>query len=72
MKLTHGSSPHIRTTQTAGHLMGPVLLALLPALAVGVWQLGFTALWVALCCTGAAVAAHHMRHGVAAAVGGTA
>ncbi|MBQ4582981.1 MAG: RnfABCDGE type electron transport complex subunit D [Oscillospiraceae bacterium] len=63
MKLTHGSSPHIRTTQTAAHLMGPVLLALLPALAVGVWQLGFTALWVTLCCTAAAVAAQWLCSG---------
>ena len=39
MKLTGGSSPHIRDDITAGQLMGHVLLALLPALAVGVWQL---------------------------------
>ena len=51
MKLTMGSSPHIRTPQRSGDLMGHVVLALLPALAVGVWQLGASALWVALVCT---------------------
>ena len=51
MKLTMGSSPHIRTSQRSGDLMGHMVLALLPALAVGVWQLGASALWVALICT---------------------
>jgi len=55
MKLTNGASPHIRDTVTASQLMGHVLLALLPALAVGVWQLGWEALWVVLSCTSAAL-----------------
>ena len=55
MKLTHGASPHIRDGVTSSQLMGRVLLALLPALAVGVWQLGWGALWVALACVSAAL-----------------
>ena len=55
MKLTGGSSPHIRDDITAGQLMGHVLLALLPALAVGVWQLGLGTLWIVLGCIAAAV-----------------
>lgn len=55
MKLTGGSSPHIRDEITTSQLMGHVLLALLPALAVGAWQLGLRALWVALVCTVGAI-----------------
>ena len=57
MKLTGGSSPHIRTSVTTAQLMGQVCLALLPALAVGVWQAGFRALWTVLASVAAAVAA---------------
>lgn len=56
MKLTHGFSPHIRTSVTTSHLMGQVCLALLPALAVGVWQAGLRGLWTVLVCVAAAVA----------------
>lgn len=55
MKLTHGASPHIRSNVTTSQLMGHVLLALLPAVAVGIWQLGWGALWVVLACTAAAL-----------------
>ena len=55
MKLTHGASPHIRSSITPAQLMGHVLLALLPAVAVGIWQLGWGALWVVLACTAAAL-----------------
>ena len=63
MKLTKGFSPHIRDNVTAAQLMGHVLLALLPALAMGVWQLGWPALWVSLSCTAAAVAAQWLFGG---------
>ena len=55
MKLIHGASPHIRSNVTTSQLMGHVLLALLPAVAVGIWQLGWGALWVVLACTAAAL-----------------
>ena len=68
MKLTKGFSPHIHDNVTAAQLMGHVLLALLPALAMGVWQLGWPALWVSLSCTAAAVAAQSDRLSAAVAV----
>ena len=40
MTLTVTSSPHIRDGLTTQRIMGQVLLALLPAIAVGVWQFG--------------------------------
>ena len=55
MKLINAASPHIRSSVTPPQLMGHVLLALLPALAVGIWQLGWGALWVVLSCTDAAL-----------------
>lgn len=73
MKLTDGHAPHIRDDETCGRLMGRVLLALMPALAVGVWQLGLQALWVTLASTAAAVAAQRLlggRAGGSAAVTG--
>ena len=57
MKLTGGTSPHIRDSVTTAQLMAQVLLALLPALAVGVWQLGWNALYLALVCAASAFAA---------------
>ena len=72
MKLTKGSSPHIRTAQRSGQLMGHVVLALLPALAVGVWQLGASALWVALVCTAASVVTEWLWRGGKAAPDGSA
>ena len=56
MRLTEGSAPHIRSPITTGRLMGDVLLALLGALAVGVWQQGWYTLWIAAVCIGASVA----------------
>ena len=56
MQLTRGFSPHIRTSVTTPRLMGQVCLALLPALAVGVWQTGLRGLWTVLVCVIAAVA----------------
>ena len=57
MKLTVASSPHIRGNFRTNRIMLDVVLALLPALAVGVWVLGIRALFVALLCIVSAVAA---------------
>ena len=56
MKLTVASSPHIRGNFKTSRLMLDVVIALLPALAVGVWVLGIRALLVTLVCVAAAVA----------------
>ncbi len=48
MKLTVASSPHIRGNFRTNRIMLDVVLALLPALAVGVWMLGIRALYVTL------------------------
>ena len=55
MKLTVASSPHIRGNFRTNRIMLDVVLALLPALAVGVWHFGLRALAVASICIGAAV-----------------
>ena len=60
MKLTVTSSPHIRGDFRTSRLMLDVVLALLPALAVGVIVLGFRALVVTLISMGAAVVAEYM------------
>ena len=46
MKLTVASSPHIRGNFRTSRIMLDVVLALLPALLVGVWQFGLRALGV--------------------------
>ena len=56
MKLTVASSPHIRGNFKTSRLMLDVVIALLPALAVGVWVLGLRALLVTAVCIGSAVA----------------
>ena len=55
MKLSVTSSPQIRSNVTTRRLMGDVLIALLPALAAGVWAFGVRAL--AVCCLTMAVCA---------------
>ena len=55
MKLSVDSSPHIRSTQTTTRLMLDVVVALLPALAVGIFMMGLRALWVVLLCAGTAI-----------------
>ena len=50
MKLTVASSPHIRGNFRTNRIMLDVVLALLPALAVGVWMLGLRALLVTAVC----------------------
>ena len=55
MKLTVASSPHIRGNFRTNRIMLDVVLALLPALVVGVWMQGFRALAVTLVCIISAV-----------------
>ncbi len=57
MKLTVASSPHIRGDFRTSRIMLDVVLALLPALLVGIWQFGLRALAVAAVSVGAAVVA---------------
>ncbi len=57
MKLTVASSPHIRGNFRTNRIMLDVVLALMPAFAVGVWKLGPRALLVTLVSVGCAVAA---------------
>ena len=60
MKLTVASSPHIRGNFRTNRIMLDVVLALLPALGVGVYMLGLRALMVALVCIAGAVAAEYL------------
>ena len=55
MKLTVASSPHIRGNFRTNRIMLDVVLALLPALAVGLWKFGFRVVPVTGICVGAAV-----------------
>ena len=57
MKLTVASSPHIRGNFRTNRIMLDVVIALLPALAVGIWRFGVQALLVAVVSIAAAVAA---------------
>lgn len=57
MKLTVASSPHIRGNFRTNRIMLDVVLALLPALAVGIWKFGVRALLLTLVTIGCAVAA---------------
>ena len=55
MKLTVASSPHIRGNFRTNRIMMDVVLALLPALAVGLWKFGFRVIPVTTICIGAAI-----------------
>ena len=55
MKLTVASSPHIRGNFRTNRIMLDVVLALIPALLVGIWRFGFDALLVSLVSVAAAV-----------------
>ena len=57
MKLTVASSPHIRGNFRTNRIMADVMLALTPALAVGVVRFGPKALILTLVCMAAAIAA---------------
>ena len=56
MKLTVASSPHIRGNFRTNRIMLDVVIALLPALAVGAFVLGIHSLLVAVVCIASAVA----------------
>ena len=56
MKLTVASSPHIRGNFRTNRIMLDVVLALLPALIVGIWRFGVRALMVTLVSIACAVA----------------
>ena len=56
MKLTVASSPHIRGNFRTNRIMLDVVLALVPALLVGIWTFGYRAALVTLICIAAAVA----------------
>jgi len=60
MKLTVASSPHIRGNFRTNRIMLDVVIALLPAFAVGVYRFGVQALLVALDSIAAAVAAEYL------------
>ncbi len=60
MNLTVASSPHIRGNFRTNRIMLDVVLALLPALGVGIYMLGIRALWVTLLCVATAVAAEYL------------
>lgn len=55
MRLTVASSPHIRGNFRTNRIMLDVVLALMPALGVGIYVHGFRALTVTLTCVAAAV-----------------
>ncbi len=55
MKLVVASSPHIRGNFRTNRIMMDVVLALLPALAVGIWKFGFRVIPVTTICIGAAI-----------------
>ena len=57
MKLTVASSPHIRGNFRTNRIMADVMIALTPALAVGVARFGLNALILPLVCMASAVAA---------------
>ena len=56
MNLTTASSPHIRGAFRTSRIMLDVVLALLPALCVGIAVLGIRSLWVVLVCIATAAA----------------
>ncbi len=60
MKLTVASSPHIRGNFRTNRIMLDVVLALLPALGVGIWMLGLRALWVSLLSIACAVGTEYL------------
>ena len=55
MNLTVATSPHIRGNFRTNRIMMDVVLALLPALAVGLWKFGFRVIPVTTICIGAAI-----------------
>ncbi len=62
MKLNVSASPHIRAPQSTRRIMGDVLLALLPAVAVGIYRFGYKALIVLALCAATAVLTEWLLH----------
>lgn len=60
MSLNLSSGPHVRDGRTTSRIMYTVILALLPATAVGVWSYGIHALWVILSSVVTAVATEYV------------
>ena len=60
MNLTVASSPHIRGNFRTNRIMLDVMLALTPALAVGVWKFGLRALAVTFLCIACAVVTEYL------------
>ena len=60
MKLTVASSPHIRGNFRTNRIMADVMIALIPALAVGMVRFGMDALVLTLACMSSAVAAEYL------------
>ncbi|MDO4740094.1 MAG: RnfABCDGE type electron transport complex subunit D [Eubacteriales bacterium] len=60
MKLTHAFSPFIRNHSNTSRIMIDVVIALLPALCVGLWRFGASAALVVLVSIAAAVAAEFL------------
>lgn len=60
MNLTVASSPHIRGNFRTNRIMLDVMLALTPALAVGVWKFGLRALAVTALCIACAVVSEYL------------
>ena len=59
-KLLTSSSPHIRGKETTRRIMLDVVIALLPAMAAGIWFFGADALWVIVVTTASCVAAEYI------------
>lgn len=60
MKMTVAASPHIRGDFRTNRIMLDVILALLPAWLVGVWNFGIRAFIVTLVCVAASLAAEYL------------
>ena len=56
-KLTMSSSPHVRSSETTGRIMRDVIIALLPATAVGIIIFGINSLFIVLICVATAMIA---------------
>lgn len=59
-KLIVSYAPHVRTERSTRQLMLDVIIALLPAMLVGVWAFGIRALIMLLVCSVTAVLAEHL------------
>ncbi len=62
MRFNVSASPHIRAPQNTSRIMRDVLLALLPACAVGVYRFGYPALIVLALCAATAVFTEWLLH----------